>query len=254
MESPKPYLTNLAVAGVILLALTGSVYLVFKTIYADQMRTYWPSINVEGVGKAQGTPTVASIRIGVVSQGKDTATLYNENVEKSNKLVAAFKELGIPEEDLQTQNYSLVPQYADVLGNVPRIRQYEMSQAITVKVRDLSKVSQVLAKATELGSNEISGPEFVIDDEKPLIEEARRKAFEDLKEKQGMMEKELDGEFGRLMGYSEWIERNPYPQPYYYGEKGGGGDMGMGAPMALPNIQPGSLELILHVNVSYELD
>ncbi|MFH0820162.1 MAG: SIMPL domain-containing protein [Candidatus Peregrinibacteria bacterium] len=251
MMWPKSYLANLAVAGIVLVTITGSVYLVFKTVYINSTPPYPPVVTLEGIGREQGIPTVAAVQIGVVSQAKDAAKVYIQNVEKANKLVAAFKELGIEEEDLQTQNYSLGPQYTYDTQNVSHLLQYEMSQTIRVKVRDLGKIGQVLAKATELGSNQITGPEFVIDDEKPLIEEARKKAFEDLKEKQVMMAQELGGKFGRLTSYSEWIERNPYAQAFYYGEKGGGGGMGAGSPT--PNIQPGSLELILHMNVSYEL-
>lgn len=245
----KPFLQNLLAFGLLFLAVTGGVYLIVRTAKIDRMAPFMQQINLEAVGKVQGSPTVATVNIGVVTQGNEISKLAKENTEKMNKMTVAMKELGIPDADLQTQNYSISPQYAYEEKKAPRIQGYQIHQTLVVKIRDLTKVNSVLAKAVESGSNQVSGPLFTIDDEKNLVIEARKKAFQELGEKKKVLEENLNVELGRIFSYNEWVEQPGNGGPIYAEM---GGDRGF--PVTSPMIQPGSLELILHVNVGYEIE
>lgn len=255
--NPKPLFLNLALIGIIFLTVTGGIFLAVKTTKIDSTNPSFRQVMLEGLGKVKAEPTVSAIRIGVITQGKDIAKISKDNTEKMNGMTSAFKALGIADADLKTENYSLNPEYAYKEGKTPEIQNFAISQTLVIKVRDLSKIQEVLQKAVELGSNNVSGPEFTIDDEKNLINEGRKKALAELKEKKKMLEKNLGVDLGKISSYNEYVERagGPYPPPYY--DKGMGIGMGGGEAMetlAIPDIQAGSLEMTVHVNVSYEIE
>lgn len=249
-------LINLAAIGITFLTLTGGAYLTYKIVYYEDANPSMRSIYLEGVGKVDALPDIAEVQIGVVTQGKNISEIAKENTEKMNTFTTAMKELGIKAADLQTKNYSIQPEYVSSEDKAPTINGYRIEQMLAVKVRDLTKVQDVLLKAVALGSNSVNGPVFTVDDESVLLEKAREKALEDIAKKVKTLEKTMGMKIGKLTSYNEWPET-----PCCEGEKGGGGFGGMGlvamestVEIPSPNIQPGSVQKIMHVNINYELD
>jgi len=84
---------------------------------------------------------------------------------------------------------------------------------LTVKVRDLDNLGAILDKVVSLGSNQLSGIRFAIDDPKPLMNEARQAAVKDALDKAKL----YAGAAGVAVGEIISISENGYsvPQPYY---------------------------------------
>lgn len=207
-------------------------------------------ISVEGVGKVTVVPDVATFTLGVMTEKSLVAEAQKENTTKMNKIIAALKAMGIDEKDIQTNQYNVYPQY-NWVDNRQSLRGYQVTQDLTVKVRDLDKVGEVFAKAGDLGANNVGGLQFTVDDVEKSKSEARLAAVADAKEKAKQLADASGMRLGKIVGYWE----NPSGvMPYM--EKSVmdyGVGMGGGAAVPSPDIQVGTNEIVLTVNLSYEV-
>ena len=206
------------------------------------------SFVVEGYAKVSGKPDIATITLGVETKSETVASAQKKNSDTMNAIMAKVKALGIAEDDMQTQNYSV---YENLVWNGNKqmndSQGWVVNQQLVVKVRDTSKISSVLETAGQNGITNIYGPNFTMDDPNKLKDQAREKAIADAMKKAAELQKQMGVRFKDVIGYSEWTDSNPYP--YYAYEKGG---MGMGA--SSPDVAAGSVDLVLHTSITFRLD
>ncbi len=229
-----------------LIAKTRNELAVHRTIGrpADVRDTF----TIEGEGKVSGTPTLAEISFGLLSEGSDVAKIQKDNTQKVNAMIAAVKQLGIAEKDIQTSQYSINPKY-DYRDGASKIIGYQVSQSVNLKLRDLSKIGDVLTKVGQLGGNQVNGPSFTIDDPSSLKQEARMKALEDARKKAEALSDVLGVKIGRVVTFTE-SSNNSGPIPMMYREMAA---MDASAPVANPTIQAGSLDVMSNVSVTFEV-
>lgn len=205
-------------------------------------------VTVVGQGKVTYVPDTATISIGVQVDKAFTAESALRQVnERISKIIAAVQAAGVPTEDIQTQNYSVYPQY-DYANNISYVGGYNANQQLSVKVRnfknDSSLISKVLDEASKAGANQIYGVTFEASDINELRQEARLKALDDAKEKAGALANRAGIRLGKIVGWYENFAPGPVP---YYGEgRGGGGAV-------TPQLPVGANELIVEMNVNYRI-
>lgn len=208
------------------------------------------TITVSAEGKANVAPNIATIMFGVVSEGKDPKVLQEENVKKVNDAIAFVKAQGIDAKDIQTQQFSLNPRYRWIPDDGRQLFDgYTLRQSVVVKVRDFEKVNAILAGLAGFGINEISGPNFQVEDPDQYLNEAREEAFRKARAKVDAMARQNGVRVRRVVTFSE----GSGGYPIYYDravamEAGKGGDM---PPM--PTIEPGQEEVTVQVSVTYEI-
>lgn len=219
-----------------------------KFYYVGKMDRPQNTISVSGEGKVTAEPNIASVEVGLVTDKKDVAAAQKENTEKMNVLIAGIKALGIADADLQTSQYQIYPKY-DYTNGKTTLSGYTVSQSVTVKIRDLSKISAVLAKTGESGANQVSGLQFTIDDPASLQDQARDKALTQAEEKARKLAQSLGVSLVRVVSFNEYAPQGGPVPMYARGVEGmGGGDA------AAPSIQPGSNDVKVQVNVVYEIE
>ena len=76
---------------------------------------------------------------------------------------------------------------------------YEVNQSIEVKVRDTGKAGDLLTGIGEIGVSNVSGLQFTFDDEDKFIEEARKLAIEDAKEKAKRLGRDVGVRLGKIV-------------------------------------------------------
>lgn len=208
------------------------------------------SITIAGIGKVTVIPDIATFTIGVITEQKAVTQAQSENTAKMNGIIAELKKIGIDKEDIKTINYNISPQYDWVAVRQGQrvLRGYQVSQTVLVKIRNLDKIGEVMAKSGELGANDVSGLTFTIDDQEKIKQEAREKALLNAKEKAEALAKVAGVKLGKIVNFSE--EAPIYPSRYYnYAMEAkamGGGD-------EEPQIEAGSLDITINVTVSYEV-
>ena len=139
------------------------------------------TINVTGYGAAYGAPDIATAQIGVETRNADPARAVSANTEKMNAVIAAIKKLGVEDKDIQTTNFSLYAQQNYDANGQPTDITYVVTNTVSVTVRDLNKVGEVLGKATAAGANSVNGVSFSVSEAAALEAEARGNAMADAK-------------------------------------------------------------------------
>jgi hypothetical protein len=145
-------------------------------------------IVVSGLGKRRVTPDLARFTVGVVNTAKSARQAASENAEQMNRVVEALKDLGIPEEDLQTSTVSLTPEFdygrREDRRELPTLLGYRAENRITVTVREIERTGEVIDGATVAGANQLYGVSFTLSEEtsrglrSQVLEEAVHDAVE----------------------------------------------------------------------------
>ena len=219
-------------------------------------------ITVTGEGTVYAVPDIAELSIGIKSQGKTLKSAQADNTAKYNAVVDFIKANGVEAKDIKTTYYNVNPQYqydnrpCPLLSSYPcppqeppKIVGYDITSTLSVKVRNMDKVGDILDGVVSAGANEVNGPAFSIDDENKLKEEAKKIAIEKAKESAKKLSRDLGVRLIKITGFSE---SGGYP-PVYYARalEAKGGDFAASLPA--PSIEPGQNEVKVSVSLTYEV-
>jgi uncharacterized protein YggE len=102
------------------------------------------------------------------------------NTEAMTKIIAALKEDGIEPKDIQTVNFSVMPLYEQLNDGRtnPVVVGYRVTNQVRIIVRDTKKLGALLDKVVSLGSNQIDGITFGVQEPEALKDEARKQAVQ----------------------------------------------------------------------------
>ncbi|MDP3901872.1 MAG: SIMPL domain-containing protein [bacterium] len=207
------------------------------------------TIMVSAEGKAVATPDIAQVSFSVISEGVDPVKIQENNTQKINAAIDFVKDQGIKSDDIQTSQYNLYPRYEyDKERRQTFISGYQLVQGVSLKIRDFSKISFILAGLPNLGVNEIGQLRFEVDDQDVYLNQARAEAFAKAYSKAKVMAKQNGVSIKRVVTFSE--SQGYYPPGPIYRALGGAvaEDMAMA-----PTIEPGSQELNVVISVTYEI-
>ncbi len=218
------------------------------------------SFTVTGDGKAIGVPDVAEFSFSILTQGgTDLGALQTQNTTAMNKAIAFVKGEGVESKDIQTSGYSISPRYQYYNCAYPQssvqpcppatIVGYTVTQNVDVKVRDFTKIGEVLSGVVKNSANTVSSLSFTIDDPTSVQAEARAQAITKAEAQAQEVAKEAGFSVGRLLS----IYTNQGPQPVYEYAKAMSAGVGGNAVAPAPTIEPGSEEVDVSVTLQYEI-
>lgn len=207
------------------------------------------TIVVNGYGKVSGNNDIAMTTIGYSNTDKDVAKAQADNKKVMDQIVGELKTLGVLEKDLQS-NYTIYPNYNYTQQKGQELLGYQVSNQLTIKIRDLSKIPQILGLAGKYGATEISGLSFTIDDPENLKVDARAKALADAKSKAAYLAQKLGVDLGSVVSYNEYEGAGDQTyQPMMAKSLGVGG----GPESLQPAVESGSKDVTMNVSVVYEI-
>lgn len=213
---------------------------------APQQEAPRPTLSVDGQGTGTATPDMATVTIGVTTQGEDAAKAQNDNAWISNQIQNAVRGLGIEEKDIQTRNYSFYPNYSTDKDHRNEITGYTVNNSVIVVVRDIKLTGKVIDAALNNGANEINSLDFSASDTKAVRKVALLNAVQDARDKADIIAKGLGK---RIVGIQSVSESTGYIETRRFG-----GNMLMAAAKdAATPIAPGSLSLTANVHVDFIL-
>ncbi len=198
-------------------------------------------VTVTGQASIHVAPDSAAIRIGVSSQGKTAREASDVNARKMTAVIKAIEASGVAEHDIQTSQLSLQPQY-DSKGGANRLLGFQVTNQLTVRIRDICRLPALLDRAIAAGANEMSGIEFVVSGRSKLLDRARDDAIADARRKAALYAKAAGAKLGRVVSIAE--EGAPTPPHPFTAMRAGAG--------AVP-VAPGEQTLRARVTVSFEL-
>ena len=154
-------------------------------------------VTVTGEATVAVAPDAAVIRIGVTSQDKTAREASDANAKQMTAVLAAIKDTGVADRDMQTSRLSLQPQYDPNKSGTARLIGFQVTNQVTVKIRDIDKLPAVLDRAIAAGANEMSGIEFVVSEQSKLLDQARDEAIADAHRKAELYAKAAGGKLGQ---------------------------------------------------------
>ncbi len=206
------------------------------------------TVTAGGTGQAAATPDQVSMSFGVRVQAQDAQEALDQAGERSKAVVAALKEAGADDEDIQTQWTNLMPRYgrdsSDITG-------YEASVMVSVSRQGVDDVGALIESAMDAGANEMNGPAFTLSDDSMVADEAIADAVADARRRAEAMAQAAGRSLGEVRLVAETGIEQPEMyrsrHPYNYSFADGG------ALEAMP-IEPGRLDVTARVTVVFDLD
>ena len=171
-------------------------------------------IVVTGEGEAAAKPDQARLSAGVVSQAQTAEAALADNSTAMTRVIATLKTAGIPDNKIQTSNFSVQPQYAIPSASNPTPRaivSYNVSNQVTVTIDDLSKLGPALDALVKSGANQLGGIAFMIANPKPLADRARAAAVADGASKARTLAQAAGVTLGPLQSIQEGVSSRPVP-------------------------------------------
>lgn len=228
------------------------------------------TISVTGTAEVSASPDVAKFSFMVketATESADAQAVINEKIEH---ILDGLDDLDVEEKDIKTESYTIYPKYewvreldAEVKtavsgelyipdNNKKRVQVgFDVSQNVSVTIRDLENVSAILTLFTQNDVENLNGPHFEIDDPDALQEQARLEAIAKAKEKAKRLAADLDVKLGKIVSFYE----NSNPEPYYRG------DMMMAKAVAFdgveesfaPSLPVGENDISAMVTITYKI-
>jgi uncharacterized protein len=169
-------------------------------------------ISVTGEATVSVPPDLAVVDGGVASEAKTAREASEANNAAMAKVSQALKGAGIDAKDIQTSRLSLQPQSGPNRTGPAAVVGYRASNRVTIRVRDVTKVANVIDTLVGAGANEIGGINFMVSQASRLLDEAREQAVADARRKAEIYAKAAGVTLGALLSISE--EGSPGPMPF----------------------------------------
>ncbi|WP_457154047.1 SIMPL domain-containing protein [Mesorhizobium sp. P5_C1] len=208
-----------------------------------------PRIIVSGEGEATVAPDLAILTLSVMREAKTARAALDANNDAMAAVIAAMKSAGIKDRDLQTAGIQINPRYN--YTNKPDGSQeaelvaYQVTNTLSVRVRDVDKTGEILDKAVSLGVNQGGGITFTNDNPAATVTEARKKAVANAVAKAKTLAEAAGVSLGRVL---EITDQNIAPTPMPINAKAFDAAAGAAAP-----VQAGENSYNVQVTVTFEL-
>ena len=267
-QSVMHYMRHDKIKGsIVLVLLLLALFLFVKTV--GEIKSYrfigggvpvTNTITVSGVGEVFAVPDIGSFSFSVSEEKVTVKEAQSEATRKINVALGLLRGANVEDRDIKTTAYNIYPQYTYIReickpgfpcgGGKRELTGYNVSQTISVKIRDIDKAGEILAEIGSIGVTTVSGLNFTIDDEDELKRDARREAIDDARAKAKQLARDLGVKLIRVVSFSE----------------GGGGPIYRGFDFAVaesavygsggleaPEIPVGENKITSNVSITYEI-
>lgn len=132
------------------------------------------TIATSALGEAKLTPDRATIYVGVQSRSATATAAARDNAQRQTGVINALVALGIPREQISTENYSVMPETRfDQTTQKATVTGYVVSNVVRVELQHIEQVASVIDAALGKGANQINSLDFSSSN----TEEARHRAL-----------------------------------------------------------------------------
>src|SRR3989344_4266228 len=263
LNNPKSNITRSVLALLILMALFFAVKTVAELKGLRFIGGGIPAGNVmsfDGNGEVFAAPDIAMVNITIREEAKEVKEAQAEATAKEKAVLDFLEKEVIAKKDIKTESYNSYPKYdygtpcygygygMPCREKTPEIIGYEVSENISVKVRELEKAGDLVVGIGALGITEISGPNFSIENEDDLKAEARKLAIDEAKAKAEALASDLSVRLVRIVNFSEGGD---YYMPMYAKAMMAEDSAVSSAPS--PELPTGENKITSNVTITYEI-
>lgn len=201
------------IASTFLAVVTATVLLLSLPTRAEEPV---PQLRVSGEAEAAIAPDMALMQLTVTREGQTARAALDANSAAMAEVIKAMRKGGVDERDLQTSNFSIQPRYVYPKPRneqPPKIVGYTVRNSLTVRVRELADLGELLDRSVTLGVNEGGSVRFTNDDPGTALSEARAAAMKNALAKAQTLAQAAGVELGDILEITEQAH-TPQPRPY----------------------------------------
>lgn len=205
------------------------------------------SIRVTGVGSVVAAPDTIYADVGANVIKANLPQALSAMTDDSTKLVAALKNAGVADVDIQTTGLNAWTRTDSYSGAVTG---YDASVSLRVRIRDVNKATAILNAAAAAIGNDIrfNGLQYTRTDIGTQAAQARQQALKAASDRASAIAQASNRQLGKILAVSE--DYVTYMAPGMAGGMGGGQGGGGGY---VPSIQTGQGEVVVQLSVTYSI-
>jgi hypothetical protein len=171
-------------------------------------------ITAHGHGMVKIKPDIAYATVSVVTQSRDQAQAITDNSTAMKSVMAALKSSFVADKDIQTQYYTVEPQY-DYRITPAVLSGYQVTNTLRVTFHDVAKIGVILDKATRAGATSVGGVTFDLSDRHRVEGDALALAVADARSKADLMAGASGVQLGHLISLTEGAAPQVQPIPIF---------------------------------------
>ena len=169
-------------------------------------------LTTHGHGEIKVKPDIARLTADVLTHDRHQEQAVQDNARRMTALVVAIKGMGIADKDIQTQSYTVSPQY-DYTNGQTHLTGYQVTNSVQVTLRDLKQVGTLIDTATQAGANQLDGVSYDLSDRTAAQDKALALAVADAQRRAATMASALGMPLGNPLSLSDG-EQSPI-QPIF---------------------------------------
>ncbi|WP_197431065.1 SIMPL domain-containing protein [Aliiruegeria sabulilitoris] len=160
---------------------------------------------VTGEGRVAAVPDMALITLGAVAEDAEAGLAMRQMSERIAAIHQRLEDAGIAPRDIQTGQLSLVPRRAQpkANGGQGEIEAFIAASDVTIRLRDLGTLGQLLDMAVADGANTLRGLRFDLQEPGPVEDEALRAAVADARRKAELLAEAAGIGLGPILSIEE---------------------------------------------------
>jgi uncharacterized protein len=172
------------------------------------------TITVPGEGRVSVRADLAELRVGIALTEETVQGARTAGAVALQGVLSRLRTLGVKDRDIQTSVISMTPAYDYSSNrNPPRLVGYALTNTVSVTIRDLERVGDVIDGALTSGATTLDSVAFRVADPKPAQQQARELAVADARARAETLARAAGVEVGRVVAISEGGTPTPF-EPY----------------------------------------
>lgn len=161
------------------------------------------TITVTGSASVTLKADYARISVGVSTIDKTVDAATQQNNTTIHAVIAALKNAGVKEEDIATSNYSVHAEYDYSSLSGQKLTGYNVTNQLTVIIRDMEHIGATLDQATAAGANSIYNIEFLSTQADEAQDEATTYAVQDAMRRAKLLAEAAGLKLGGIVSISD---------------------------------------------------
>ncbi len=206
------------------------------------------AVQVNAQASVTRVPDRAAVDLAVETTARTARDATDENSRAMQAVLAAVRDLGVPERAIRTRRVELAPRYDNrPQASEPTITGYQATNQVSVRLDDLARLGPLIDAAVSAGANRVTGIRFEVSDADSAYQEALRAAIARAKDEARTVADALDETLGPPIEVSTGGFSPPaMPMPMEAARMNAAGKFA-------PPVQPGEMEIQASVSIRFRL-
>ncbi|MCL1078513.1 oxidative stress defense protein [Parashewanella spongiae] len=171
----------------------------------------YPHIETVGTSSIEVKPDMAEISVSVNMTGQTAKQAKADSDKAVSTLIKKLMQANIAEDDIDSANLQLHPQYRYQPEKEPILMGYQASRNVTIKVRNLTELNIIIDKTVSSGVNQVNHISFKSSRQEQFVEQARQAAITNAKNKAQSLAKGFGQQIDRVWEVKYFNSSAPRP-------------------------------------------